>query len=169
MVSGVVQDTKVLLQQSRERMIITRVASDLASFNTEHYKMALPSGSSAAPVPRFHVGQPIRVSWTAPAHHSPKDWIGIYRLGSCKSQLVTRISSMGKWMPLYEEEWDGDRCLDSGSEKKKGDAGEVVFSGEQLPWSPGEYELRLHHDGKHNVMTRVAPIEIFGRCLWRRT
>jgi phosphatidylethanolamine N-methyltransferase len=127
--------------------------------------MTLPTGSGVD-VPRFHVGQPIGVSWTAPANHSRKDWIGIYRLGSCKSQLVTRISSVGKWMPIYEEEYDGDRPIKnpvSGDESlTRPDAGEVVFRGDQLPWAPGQYELRYHHDGKHNVMSRVAPIEIYG-------
>jgi len=67
-------------------------------------------------------------------------------------------------MPLYEEEWDGDIPLDVDEEERKrqGDAGEVIFRGEQLPWTPGSYELRYHHDGKHNVLSRVAPIEIYG-------
>jgi len=122
--------------------------------------VTLPT-SSSAPIPRFHVGQPIRVSWTAPSNHSRKDWIGIYRYGSCKSQLVTRISSLSKWMPIYEEEWDGDTPVNSGGQMQC-DAGELVFRGNQLPWAPGRYELRYHHDGKHNVMSRVAPIDIYG-------
>ncbi|OCF30914.1 phosphatidylethanolamine N-methyltransferase [Kwoniella heveanensis BCC8398] len=160
MFSDMVHDTKILLQHSRERMIITRVANDISAYDPSRYSLTLPT-SSASPVPRYHVGQPIRVSWTAPSNHSRKDWIGIYRLGSCKSTLVTRISSVGKWMPIYEEEWDGDTYLDPVDKEKKGDAGEVLFKGEQLPWMPGQYEVRYHHDGKHNVMSRVAPIEIY--------
>ncbi|KAK4685779.1 phosphatidylethanolamine N-methyltransferase, partial [Tremellales sp. Uapishka_1] len=159
MFSEVVDDTKFLLQRSRERLIITRIATDIAAYDSSRYSMALPSGSSAPP--QFHVGQPIRVSWTAPHNHSRKDWIGIYRLGSCKSQLVTRISSVGKWMPLYEEEWDGNTPLNPEDKTVTGDAGEVVFKGDQLPWSPGQYELRYHHDGKHNVLSRIAPFDIF--------
>ncbi len=161
--SEVVQDTKFLLQQSRERMIITRVANDISAYDTSRYTMTLP-GDSKSSTHRFHVGQPIKVSWNAPANHSRKDWIGIYRLGSCKSQLVTRISSLGKWSPLYEDEWDGDNAL-SGDKKvvsPEADAGSIVFDKDRLPWAPGQYELRLHHDGKHNVMTRLAPIEIYG-------
>ena len=69
---------------------------------------------------------------------------------------------MGKWMPICEEEWDGDQPVDPDGRGSAPDAGEVVFGGNQLPWTPGTYELRYHHDGKHNVMSRVAPIEIFG-------
>ncbi|EIW72203.1 hypothetical protein TREMEDRAFT_66761 [Tremella mesenterica DSM 1558] len=159
MFSDMVNDTRFLLQQSRERMIITRVASDISAYDTSHYSLHLPSRSDS-PIPRFHVGQPIPVSWRAPLNHSKKDWIGIYRLGACRSQLVTRVASMGHWMPLYEEEWDGDTPLESPS-IKKGDGGTVIFRGDQLPWQPGQYEVRYHHDGKHNVMARVAPIEIY--------
>lgn len=69
-------------------------------------------------------------------------------------------------MPIYEDEYDGDRPIKNpvnGDESPtRPDAGEVVFRGDQLPWAPGQYELRYHHDGKHNVMSRVAPIEIYG-------
>ncbi|KIR68290.1 phosphatidylethanolamine N-methyltransferase [Cryptococcus bacillisporus CA1873] len=157
--TDMVNDTRVLLQQSRERMIITRVANDISAYDTSSYGLHIAT-SSSAPTPRFHVGQPIRVSWTAPSNHSRKDWIGIYRLGSCKSQLVTRVSSVGKWMPIYEEEWNGNDPVDPAERERKGDSGEVVFRGDQLPWQPGEYELRYHHDGKHNVMSRLAPVEI---------
>ncbi|WWC91952.1 uncharacterized protein L201_006904 [Kwoniella dendrophila CBS 6074] len=164
MFSDMVNDTKILLQHSRERMIITRVADDISAYDPSRYSLTLPTSSSTI-VPKYHVGQPIRVSWTAPSNHSRKDWIGIYRLGSCKSTLVTRISSIGKWMPIYEEEWDGDTYLNPlglhQKSKDDADAGEVLFRGDQLPWSPGSYEIRYHHDGKHNVMSRVAPIEIY--------
>jgi phosphatidylethanolamine N-methyltransferase len=66
-------------------------------------------------------------------------------------------------MPIYEDEWDGDEPINPSDDTIKGAAGEVVFRGDQLPWAPGQYELRYHHDGKHNVLARVAPIEIFGK------
>ena len=150
----------------------SRVANDISAYDQSRYSLNLPT-SSSAPVPRYHVGQPIRVSWTAPSNHSRKDWIGIYRLGSCRSQLVTRISSVGKWMPIYQDEWDGDEYVEPSMMNGSGDkggvkrehAGEVVFKGDQLPWAPGEYELRYHHDGKHNVMSRVVPVEIYGESI----
>lgn len=160
----VVQDTKFLLQQSRERMIITRVANDISAYDSSQYMMNIPSSSrQTSSSHRFHVGQPIRVFWNAPANHSRKDWIGIYRLGSCRSDLVTKVSSMGKWCPLYDEEWKGDQWVGDVVPKARPDvdAGVVVFDKDRLPWTPGQYEVRLHHDGKHNVMTKLAPIEIY--------
>ena len=44
----------------------------------------------------------------APRHHSRKDWIGIYRVGANASALVTRTSSLGMWVPVHDDEWDGD-------------------------------------------------------------
>jgi phosphatidylethanolamine N-methyltransferase len=127
--------------------------------------MTVPSSTTCSSESiRFHIGQPIRISWNAPPNHSRKDWIGIYRLGSCQSEEITKISSVGKWVPLYDEDWDGDVPIEH-PEKGKTDAGMVVFDKEKLPWQPGMYELRLHHDGKHNVMTTIAPLEIFGKLL----
>ncbi|KAJ9126240.1 hypothetical protein QFC24_001965 [Naganishia onofrii] len=158
----VVEDTKYLLQRSRERMIITRVASDADISDRSQYSLVLPSGSGG-PVHKYHVGQPIRVSWNAPPTHSKKDWIGIYRLGSCKDELVTKIASVGKWVPIYDEEWDGSTPLSDvvPASRRDADAGTVVFEKERLPWKPGQYEIRYHHDGKHNVMTKIAPVEIY--------
>ncbi|KAJ9118119.1 hypothetical protein QFC22_004020 [Naganishia vaughanmartiniae] len=158
----VVEDTKYLLQRSRERMIITRVASDADISDRSQYALVLPSGSSG-PVHKYHVGQPIRVSWNAPPTHSKKDWIGIYRLGSCKDELVTKIASVGKWVPIYDEEWDGSTplCDVVPASRRDADAGTVVFEKERLPWKAGQYEIRYHHDGKHNVMTKIAPVEIY--------
>jgi phosphatidylethanolamine N-methyltransferase len=65
-------------------------------------------------------------------------------------------------MPIFEDEWEGNDYISPGDGAKQEDAGTVIFRGNQLPWQPGSYELRYHHDGKHNVMSRVAPIEIFG-------
>ncbi|KAL7413484.1 phospholipid methyltransferase-domain-containing protein [Mrakia frigida] len=176
--SEVVQDTKFLLQQSRERLVITRVAN-VSDIDSSKYKIAvLPSAAASAPsasassstkesVMRFHIGEPIQVAWEAPQTHSRKDWIGIYRLGACKSQLVTRISSVGKWAPLHDGEFDGEKPIPKAGDGVRPDAGfeiekgKIVLKGDALPWQTGQYELRLHHDGKHNVMARFAPIEIF--------
>ena len=68
-------------------------------------------------------------------------------------------------MPIYEEEWDGDTPVSSDGTSSHVHAGEIVFKGKQLPWISGRYELRYHHDGKHNVMSRVAPVDIFGGLL----
>ncbi|KAF8192821.1 phosphatidylethanolamine N-methyltransferase [Mycena galopus ATCC 62051] len=163
--SEVMQDTKVLLQQSRERLVITRIASDMSSHDASKYKLeAVPNPDGTL---RFHLGEPIRLKWEAPHTHSRKDWVGIYRIGANKSSLVTRTSSLGLWVPVHDEEWDGDvplgfpRPAAGGSQQSEADSGVVTFKGNTLPWIAGRYELRYHHDGKYNVLGLVAPIEIY--------
>ncbi|KAL0573878.1 phosphatidylethanolamine N-methyltransferase [Marasmius crinis-equi] len=184
----VVQDTKVLLMQSRERLVITRISSpnDLSFYDASKYKMAIaPSTSSPASTSRpsspssstmkFPLGHPLTIHWRAPAHHSRKDWIGIYRVGANKSNDKTGVSSRGMWVPVVEEDWDGDIWV--GPEQREGDKateeegkereevgagteGTVVFRGDRLPWVAGTYEVRYHHDGKYNVMCVGGPFEI---------
>ncbi|KAK0200737.1 phospholipid methyltransferase-domain-containing protein [Desarmillaria ectypa] len=157
-ISGVVQDTKVLLQQSREKLVITRVASDLSSFDTAKYLATVVTNKEGTR--NFHLGEPITVQWQAPRTHSRKDWIGIYRVGANKSQLVTKTSSLGMWEPVYGAEWDGDVPLDS-PPGPQSDSGTVTFKANTLPWLVGQYEIRYHHDGKYNVMSLDGPIEIY--------
>ncbi|KAJ2919580.1 hypothetical protein MD484_g828, partial [Candolleomyces efflorescens] len=161
--SEVVQDTKVLLQQSRERLVITRVANDISSYDSTKYRVSiLPSSTTGTQA--YHLGEPITVKWEAPHNHSRKDWIGLYRVGANKSTLVTKTSSMGMWLPVHGEEWDGDVPLGlqrapSGSRDTQ--YGSVTFKGNTLPWLVGRYEIRYHHDGKYNVMSLDGPLEIY--------
>jgi phosphatidylethanolamine N-methyltransferase len=91
----------------------------------------------------------------------------IYRLDACKSTLVTRISSAGKWVPIHADQYDGEIPISdedddaTGSTSASVASGTVTLKGNALPWNAGSYELRYHHDGKHNVMARLAPLEIF--------
>ncbi|KAH9821255.1 phospholipid methyltransferase-domain-containing protein [Melampsora americana] len=196
--SGVVRDTKVLLQQSGERLILTRVANDLSSYDTSQYQLKVhpsvhhdPHSSSnlddhslamsptlikslgqTTRLLKFHVGEPITLTWTAPQNHSRSDWIGLYRCGSSTSRLVTRVASAGRWLPVCAEEWEGevhigskveesDEDLDTPVGKKPATEGTMTFTGSQLVWSEGWYEFRYHHDGKHNVMAITEPMEIY--------
>ncbi|KAG8908830.1 phosphatidylethanolamine N-methyltransferase [Tulasnella sp. 403] len=157
----IVQETRDILLQSRERFVIPVLANDISSFDTTKYRLSViptnPDGEL-----RFHLGEPITVSWHAPLGHSRRDWVGIYRLGANSSALVTSLNSGGKWVPVHDEEWDGDVPLaTAASSSQDHDCGEVVFSGSTLPWQVGKYEIRYHHDGKYNVMSTVAPIEIY--------
>ncbi|KIJ41083.1 hypothetical protein M422DRAFT_31958 [Sphaerobolus stellatus SS14] len=151
--SEVVQDTKVLLQQSREKLVISRITDD-AGLDKSKYHIDVKKN-------RVHVGEPIIIHWQAPATHSKRDWVGIYRKGANKDTGITKISSLGLWVPVHGDEWDGDIPL---GPHKTGllseESGEVVFKAEKLPWAPGEYELRYHHDGKYNVMS-LAEVEIY--------
>ncbi|KAI0000764.1 phosphatidylethanolamine N-methyltransferase [Russula compacta] len=169
--SEVVQDTKFLLQQSREKLVITRVANDLSAYATDKYKIHVVS-RRASDTQRFHLGEQITVQWRVPRHHSRKDWIGLYRVGANQSSLVTRVSSLGMWVPVHDEEWDGNvpigedsQTSTPGDREVSGandeDCGTVVFKGDSLPWRVGQYEMRYHHDGKYNVLALEGPIEIY--------
>ncbi|ORY86007.1 phospholipid methyltransferase-domain-containing protein [Leucosporidium creatinivorum] len=171
-VKGYVNDTKILLKQSGERFVISRVANDIDSYDPTRYGLTLrpssfrpstPHASTSRAPPRFHLGEPITVDWKAPENHSRRDWIGIYRLEANKSKLVTRVSSQGKWVGVHDEEWKGNEWSEKRGEEEEGEKnkGVVSFTGKRLPWTTGMYEIRYHHDGKHNVMALASPIEIF--------
>ncbi|KAH9001866.1 phosphatidylethanolamine N-methyltransferase [Lactarius hatsudake] len=134
--SEVVQDTKFLLQQSREKLVITRVANDLSAYATDRYKVHIVSPRADGAL-RFHLGEQITVAWQVPRHHSRRDWIGLYRVGANPSSLVTRTSSLGMWMPVHDEEAMGSHGRS------------------------GRYEVRYHHDGMYNVLALDGPIEIY--------
>ncbi|TRM63145.1 phospholipid methyltransferase-domain-containing protein [Schizophyllum amplum] len=159
----VVEDTKVLLQQSRERLVITRVANDLHSYEADQYNISiLPSGFDHSM--RFHVGEPLTVKWQAPRKHSRRDWIGIYRVGANKSNLVTKTSSLGMWVPVHDDEWEGDMPLNPDrpiTPDRESANGTVTFKSGALPWATGKYEVRYHHDGKYNVMSLAGPFEVY--------
>lgn len=100
--------------------------------------------TSASGSLRFHVGEQIKVSWQAPYLHSRRDWIGIYKVGSNKSNLITKTTSSGMWQPVHDDEWDGDTPLglDRPPTPGKDSQGEVTFKGGALPWVTGRYEVR---------------------------
>lgn len=147
------------------------MANDLSAYATEKYKIhVLPRSPRNAL--RFHLGEQIEVKWRVPRNHSRKDWIGLYRVGANKSRLVTQTSSLGMWVPVHGEEWDGDIPINEnnqtstrareGSQASDEESGMVVFKGDSLPWTVGCYEMRYHHDGKYNVLALEGPIEIYG-------
>ncbi|CAL1698213.1 unnamed protein product [Somion occarium] len=151
-ISEVVQDTKVLLQQSREKLVISRVSNDMSQYDTSKYGITIVPSATAGSL-RFHLGEPIKVKWRAPSHHSRRDWIGIYR-----------TSSLGKWVPVHDDEWDGDIPLNNQRSDQvdcEPEDGEVVFKGDALSWQAGRYEIRYHHDGKYNVLSLAGPVEIY--------
>ncbi|CAG8506760.1 3796_t:CDS:2 [Racocetra fulgida] len=96
----------------------------------------------------FELGVPIHISWTASQNHTRRDWIGIYKVTSNSSKLVTNVSSRGRFVYVSPEEGE---VVDSG---------EVWFKGDLLPWETGTYEFRYHHDDGYEVMTISQPFEI---------
>jgi phosphatidylethanolamine N-methyltransferase len=151
---------------------LRRVANDLSAYATEKYKIHVVPRSPGNAL-RFHLGEQIEVKWRVPRNHSRKDWIGLYRVGANKSSLVTRTTSLGMWVPVHGEEWDGDIPIGENSQTstpagREGlgasdeECGIAVFKGDSLPWTVGRYEMRYHHDEKYNVLALEGPIEIYG-------
>jgi phosphatidylethanolamine N-methyltransferase len=145
------------------------VANDLSAYATDKYSIRIVPRIPGSAL-RFHLGAQIEVKWRVPRHHSRRDWIGLYRVGANRSSLVTRTSSLGMWVPVHDEEWDGDVPIgeesqtsapaDAGASDEE--CGMAVFKGDSLPWTVGHYEMRYHHDGKYNVLALEGPIEIYG-------
>jgi phosphatidylethanolamine N-methyltransferase len=167
-----VEDTRTLIQQGKDRLLIVRQGDDIATIDRSKYKMSLGGNSGG----QYHLGEPIKVEWKAPLSHSRRDWIGIYlvsKFGNARdadeTRLVTKISSQGKWLAINEDEWEGETPIrDDSSSVLSHDHGNpdtegvVTFQDDRLPWVPGVYEIRYHHDAKHNVLARSSPIVIHG-------
>ena len=58
---------------------------------------------------------------------------------------MTKIFSLGRWVPIYDEEWDGDLPLPHTDARKTleedTDCGGVMFQKYRWPWRAGEYEV----------------------------
>jgi phosphatidylethanolamine N-methyltransferase len=119
----------------------------------------------------YEYGAPIKVCWRAPLNHGKKDWIGLYMVSENADRLVTRISSRGRWTATNPGEYVSSRAdvgilssdvrVDPDSDGEVAHyEGEAVFEGDKLWWTPGSFEFRYHHDGKHNVMAISHPFEI---------
>ena len=53
---------------------------------------------------------------------------------------------MGMWLPVYDEEWDGDVPLGLArvpSPHRDADVGTVTFKANSLPWLVGRYEVKF--------------------------
>jgi phosphatidylethanolamine N-methyltransferase len=119
----------------------------------------------------FEYGSPLRVKWTAPAHHSTSDWIGLYMVTDNRSRELTEVPSLDRWAPTTAGVYDAATAdtsilvkeqpipnADQSSPPRV--QGEVLFEGDRLWWTQGVFEFRYHHDGGHNVMTLSQPFEI---------
>ncbi|EJT97171.1 hypothetical protein DACRYDRAFT_85177 [Dacryopinax primogenitus] len=153
----VMQETRSLIELSKNRLIIPRVATNLASYDLSQYSLILPTDTK-----RFHIGEPIVLRWRAPENHSRRDWVGLYPVGANRGREVTEVNSQGFWKPIVDEEWDGDMALHNGLPGATlATDGEVAFGGRALPWKTGMWEARYHHDGMHNVMCSSESFEIY--------
>ncbi|KAG5421054.1 CHO2 [Candida metapsilosis] len=135
------QNSKVKL--SKQKLI---ELSQNLSFANSDYKLTLP-GLSVDPTTNskyISIGTPIQVNWQSPAAtHSPKDWIGLYKISQTSySRNKTLLSSSGRW----------NNC--------ETPIGSLTFSKEKLFWEQGVYEVRYHLDGGHDVAYISEPFEI---------
>ena len=187
-VSTFVRDSTALFKHPT-RLSITRLEPDLAGFDLKDYSLDI-SGTPSDGTPLserrneragedfkplgFEYGAPIRICWTAPLHHSKKDWIGLYRVADNASREATRVGSQGRWVATVRDQYgtitadqgilDGESRV-SGAGRKDGESkdymtGNIEFSGDKLWWTSGVFEFRYHHNGKHNVMAISLPFEI---------
>jgi phosphatidylethanolamine N-methyltransferase len=172
-VSLFVKDTTSLFKQPA-RISITRLEPDLAGYDPKDYSVEVQGASPSGGPQSFPFGTPVRVKWTAPLNHSRRDWIGLYRVADNPSREVTRVSSAGRWVPTDPEQYDSliaDKSVVSSNERVSGAtrkdgevqdylSGVVEFRGDRLWWTAGVFEVRYHHNGKHNVMAISRPFEI---------
>lgn len=54
---------------------------------------------------------------------------------------MTKVSTMGMWVPVHGDEWDGETPIEVGTPNIDSQSGEVVFRGGALPWKTGMYEV----------------------------
>ncbi|OBA23038.1 phosphatidylethanolamine N-methyltransferase [Metschnikowia bicuspidata var. bicuspidata NRRL YB-4993] len=95
-------------------------------------------------IPYAAVGDCLTVNFTAPAGHSSKDWIGLYKITHTSySRYRTLVSSNNRW------QWTGVKEADA-----------IEFRDEKLFWEDGVFEFRYHIDGKHDVVFITEPFEL---------
>jgi phosphatidylethanolamine N-methyltransferase len=60
---------------------------------------------------------------------------------------------MGMWVPVHDEEWDGDVPLGlarAPSLHCDADMGTVTFKANSLPWLVGRYEVKFPYIERHH-------------------
>ncbi|KAI1327139.1 phosphatidylethanolamine N-methyltransferase [Xylariaceae sp. FL0255] len=191
-VSNIVRDTTALFNVNPARLGIRQREVNLNGCDPTNYKITVhgESSSTSAHTERssgkegiagrfpnalktmfLDYGAPIRVSWTAPARHGKKDWIGLYMVADNHSREHTDVSSLGRWIPTTPGQYEsttadkGILASDNPLQSHEPDdidlvQGEVMFSHDKLWWTQGVYEFRYHHNGSHKVMAISQPFEI---------
>jgi phosphatidylethanolamine N-methyltransferase len=166
-----VKDSRHLFKNFPARISISRLSPDLEGYNPKDYSVEVDQTSPGLTFADFAhspregesgqqpqkrkdsfrrlevgYGAPIKVKWTAPLHHSKKDWIGLYMIADNASREVTKVSSQGRWTATnpgqlnYATADEGILVSDqrvSGESRKDGEnkdylSGEMEFSGDKL-------------------------------------
>ncbi|KAB8297767.1 hypothetical protein EYC80_001568 [Monilinia laxa] len=124
------RDTSAIFSQYPARLILTRIAPDLAGLDPRDYSVSIEGTSSDPAIHKrttskeginarfaqertdefkplvFEYGAPIKVKWTAPIKHSKADWVGLYMVADNASREVTRVSSTGRWVATVPNEYE---------------------------------------------------------------
>ncbi|RKP39970.1 phospholipid methyltransferase-domain-containing protein, partial [Dimargaris cristalligena] len=155
-----VDDTRSLVNHSKARIAATKSARHLARLraNLGARNSASSSSSNSASPLVYALGEPIHVNWQAPLDHSPRDWIGIYKVTSNPSDRVSSSSSKGRYHYVVPSPYLVTKTLQGHPQTVY--RGTVTFSGRTLPWEIGTYEIRYHCDNSHTVLTLTQPFEI---------
>ena len=80
----------------------------------------------------------------------------IIQVGANKDKSVTKVASMGMWVPVHSDEWDGDVPVEIEAPIVDSQSDEVVFRGGALPWKTGTYEVRVRFCVKPSGVTQLA-------------
>lgn len=108
------------------------------------YSLEVEGLENDSAIPYAFVGTPLRVKFRAPANHSARDWVGLYKVAHTSfSRYRTTVSSNNRW------EWVGGE-----------ETGTIEFSGEKIFLEEGLYEFRYHINGKHDVSFISTPFEL---------
>lgn len=69
----------------------------------------------------------------------------LLQYGANKSLVMTKTSTLGLWVPVHDEEWDGNvpRPSMDRDDGEETECGEIAFKNSTLPWQTGDYEVRL--------------------------
>ena len=154
-VARLVRDTRTLLEAHGTRLLHMRTGDGERELDVARFSVRALA-SPLTDTPRFYVGEPIPAAWTAPANHSPRDWIGMFPVGAHTASVngldVTCTPSRGRWLGVAESAAREEGGIVSGLS---------VFAGHRVYWAPGRYELRYHHDGSYDVLARSEPFEVY--------
>ena len=154
------------------RIPFSRVETDMDGFDLNEYSLEILGYSSAGKSLSVPYGAPLKLRWTAPLHHSKKDWVGLYKVSHNPEPKVTAIGSQGRWIPTIPNHYDSPLfdagCIRSDVSCEREEAGkikyyfsgEMEFSGDKLWWESGTYQFRYHHNGMYNVMATSKVFEI---------
>ncbi|GEQ69000.1 hypothetical protein JCM33374_g2670 [Metschnikowia sp. JCM 33374] len=123
---------------------VTELSQNKYFSNSDYHIKINGLQSQTGSVPYASVGDRLQVDFSAPEGHSPKDWIGLYKIThTSHSRYRTLISSNNRW------EWTGAK-----------ERGQIEFKDEKLFWEEGIFEFRYHIDGKHDVVFITEPFEL---------